>query len=430
MTNKDFEAFLQDVLDRRFARNAAAFHALLFDLWVKYQDDNKKVIEEVQGRIASKLAADFHATFEEGQFVENTIDKEMLALFCAFPRFTFREFRIGSKHVGADRLDKDPGTRVFHDFGVVSPCPDGIMLGYPLTRRGIGSDPDETVVPPWSYDMAVSKLAYAFHEPGIRASFLQHVAQHRQRPSPAAGSDGQAVARGLEDASASLDYLWNWIRESVKQSIIKVAEQRDTPSFYNDIQTFYGEGAIHVYSTTSGLVVIEEYTGGDEQKKSLQRKAYFDALGGSRIPIYYELDPRSTARGTLKKSKRSDEDNATHFARFLMRPNIEVSEGDFDSPREAWKKRYTLVSSSCGVAYSQRNPELKKDDKISNGMTAGKQIFLQLGQEAYNVADKFYRAETESGKTVFKRMGDALAEDEAFALALGKIREWRKSYLT
>jgi hypothetical protein len=149
------------------------------------------------------------------------------------------------------------------------------------------------------------------------------------------------------------------VKNALKEDIV---EYRDHLYFYNLAKNLYCPKAkeIIVFSTTSGLVIPSEYKG-YLSTKSHYRKEYFDrGIKSSSPTVYYQWDGETTSKqlwrymdGVFNKDKFNKSVNL--FTEFLLKPNIIISQGNFNEC--PLKKYFTISSPSFGTLFSFRDDE-------------------------------------------------------------------------
>ncbi len=325
-------------------------------------------------------------------------------------------------HIAA--LNRSSALRFTHDFGITSPTDGGnIQLGYLTERwnRRFPSNPSEALC-----------NAMPFFWPSVyREAYRQDIAAIQGRLFPTSHH-----ATTPANPSAWADYaetLLGWCRDVLAEAFlhrndhfINMPNSRD---FYIRIQQCYATStpeafSIFVFSTTSGLVIKDQFLGSDALQLDPYRPTYFETLRNCTGSIYYQLDPRTTVLGAkgLKQSPLPREQHVYHLASFLCIPNLELSEANFDTPETRWRKHYTLVNSNHDVAYSSRGEQLKH---ISNGVIATPSHWKAIRKQPHRVIAHVYREQLKPHQ-VIKHMNEALSPNEAVARAQETFSRWEK----
>jgi hypothetical protein len=223
-------------------------------------------------------------------------------------------------------------------------------------------------------------------------------------------------------------YFCDVIAAANKQSDPWFVNLQNAVDFYTRIQKLYASEAadrhqVFVFSTTSGLVVKEQYLGSDTMKTSQFRRPYFDFLRNSRAQIFYQFDPQTTWHGEkgIARSPLPLREHEEHFARFLQLPNLEVSELAFGTAETRWRREYTIVTSRGEVAFSSRSPEVKE---ISEGLIATDGFWAKEELQPYKAIQCLYREQLPCGRTV-KAIGEVLSPGEARQRAAETFRRWQ-----
>lgn len=366
----------------------------------KRSDEKEEVFRELEKKIK-----DAHEALFKGTKEREVLSEDDYRLFTKLPKFELDELRIGRHKIDSSRLDKEDATKLLYYFGILSREDGKITIGLPFSGKGLKFL--EVL------EEAILNFAPLFVSPKHRALFLKRVTSARGERDVSDEIERE-FDLSLEQTNDKLTFIYEVsivLGELFDDRFQHIGHPED---FYKNLQIFYAPSSkkVHVYSTTSGLVVWEEYEGRDypEPRKNRYRRTYFDFLRVSDVEIFYQLDPFTTAKA-LFNSRKSLEESAEHFSKFLQRPNMEISIADFS--KAEWKKFYTLVSPRCGIAFSTREPELKR---ISKGVIAS-----SLGVNMYPIIEEYYERED---KDVIKPLGKELSGKEAEELAMEVIDRW------
>ncbi len=232
------------------------------------------------------------------------------------------------------------------------------------------------------------------------------------------------------------EFLRQYMRDVLRsaESITKswFVNLPEAEKFYLHIQTLYGPDGngflpeVFVFSTTSGLVVKEQYHGSNIMQTSRWRRDYFEFLRTSGCKIYYQLDPKSTWKSPkgLNSSQLPMEAHQRHFASFLQIANLELTETSFELPENAWRREYTIVSSRGEVAFSNRSMAAKE---ISEGLIATKRFYDQTLKDPFPIIRTLYDHQLRPSQ-IIKKLGESLTESEANERASETFQRWRLEF--
>lgn len=371
------------------------------------QQEGKR--EEVWATLREVVEENRRKAFFKEASIDNVFSPEHLQLFGQLPAIDFDEIRVNGKRIGPNRLKREEATRVLEHLAVVSRLGRRIMLGYPYWVKDASGN--KTLFST-SLPEALMKLAAFFRPPKYRTMFCRHMAETRGEEFV----DMEWPEFTPEVNEKGLAFIY----ELVNDSKDKFHQQKQATDFYNDVCRFYHNSAekVYVFSTTSGLVIIDEYRGNMELGKNPYRKVYFDQIYKTDIEVHYQLDPRTTIR-CLQDSKWRFEENAEHFGRIMRKPNIEITEADFS--KASWKKYYTLSSPTIGVNFSTRG----KGKKIQHGISVD--MWDDPQESVFSDIQKCYMKGAQ--KEPIKPLGLSLTPKEAEDLAVEVLERWRKQYL-
>lgn len=341
--------------------------------------------------------------------IDRVFSTEHLNLLNELPLVEFDEIKVSGKRIGPNRLKKEDATRVLEHFAFISRLGRKIMLGYPYWVKDASG---KKSLFPSSLPEALVKLTAFFRSPKYRAMFCRHMAEFRGEEFV----DMELPEFTPEVAGKALEIIHQMVNDSKDQ----FRQQKQATDFYNEVDKFYHNLAekVYVFSTTSGLVIKDEYLGNIATGKNPYRKVYFDAIYNTDIEVHYQLDPRTTIR-SLEGSKWSFEENVKHFSRILGKPNIEITEADFSEAK--WKKYYTLSSPTLGVNFSNR----REGKKIHHGINVN--MWDTPQESAFSdVQEHFMKGA--KGEPV-KPFGLSFSPQEAEDLALEVLERWRRQHL-
>ena len=204
-----------------------------------------------------------------------------------------------------------------------------------------------------------------------------------------------------------------------------------TSSAYYDIKHIYApEQDVFVFSTTSGLVVPQEFYGDISKKKNTYRPSYFldGILHGLRsgCRVHYQFSISSTSeelkKGRNKASNKSEFEEAAAgiLADFIMEPNLEITSV---KSLEADPRFWFTVSSRQWVAVTARDRTSKK---LVHGLLFDSLYFNMLldmvsAPQVTELAAQLNQQD--KTRTVIKPMGASMDHEEAMRQAMKIVRE-------
>ncbi|MBI1744409.1 hypothetical protein HYR54_15270 [Candidatus Acetothermia bacterium] len=383
--------FNQDTIDvlKRLYDEEQAFRLRTSDQRGEVTELLKKIADE---RIQSAI---------RGDSVDNVFLDPDLKHFSQYPEFSIKELKVRNSRIDASRLNQEDATRWLWLLGALSAKEDGIILGFPYSIR---DEKGNEVHFPSSYTEATLNLLTILLPQGFRESVLKSIAQFRGEqyipPSKLPEFDS------LDDAREELELVYDLLMARTEQEEFRQSKTPDI--YYRDMIGFYipFSQSVHVFSRTPGIVIPEEAAGSE------QRTLYFEFLKSSKVSIYYQLDPATTAQA-LASSKSNLEERIRHFAQFLSVPNIEVSSTDFN--KDKWKGLFTLTSLGCGAALSSRGGL-----KILRGVIANP--WKKVEEHLYHMVHDHYKKEDHQ---IIKGLGHTLTYEQALEVARDYLEQWQ-----
>lgn len=322
-----------------------------------------------------------------------------------------------TKRLGYDDLESDLASLVLINLGFMSVDEGKIIPGW---QKNAGR------FLPSSVEAGLSALGIGFDTPNLRRAYLEKV------------SRAQNIKRRIiSDVEEKLSEITNKINSSMLREtgydLRKLAKEEfidcgNSTQFYGGITSLYTESSefVYVFSTTSGLVIPEEYHGNEAKGKDEYRQKYFDqGIGSGLAKVAYQWDPYTTGKRlwewmgrehNVEKRRRAE----NLLASFLELPHlVELSEADFSKDPYSWKKHFTLVSPGFNIVFSVRDDT----KKISHGLLANpenkytteliERIRKELGAEGdtiFNIVSFCHKA---GEKTVLKAPNEILSSTQA-----------------
>jgi hypothetical protein len=337
----------------------------------------------------------------------DVVPEEVFRTLAEMDRLTFDSVDIGKVKIHGKDLHKHPDTAPLFYAGVygwASKEDRKVALGYTI-GDGMERMPDSISLSLKNIDNLFSGRTYR----SLLAHQLSH--QYGLDVSNVPPLDSWSISE--EDFSHCLKLL----NEAVSYLRRKYGERftaiQDVFTFYEQAISLYTPSSekIYIYSTTSGLVVPEEYFGDTRQMKSDYRRKYFDTgIAGKQageLPKLYQWDKDTTARSLWEGFRRKSKDGfgdmykksaADILTQFLMVPNLEISEASFDSA--PWKK-YMTLNTAKSILFSVRDKEIKQ--KIAHGFLAAVEGLLP---------EKLKTASTQKHENLFHFVEDQYAHEQ------------------
>lgn len=399
----------------------------IVDLVRRYQDDHAAETAAILADIDVRLKNHTRRVLFDRSTDGEPLSPELIALLNTLPGPTIRTlphpYDAALRHPESHRA-----TSALYSLGFFSRSEDGLVLGYPTPDL---RNPHGRALNRFFLQDALFQLVVLFLPHELRSLYLRHVSESRGESPPDDVPGRPQVSATTMRQFLELNYQSVFRCDARLAAASKVAckrPQRDAFQFYIHNGQFYmqEDAPVHVFSGTSGLVVYEELRGDSRRHKNPARRTYFNRLFQSKSPVYYQLDPRTTWRDGVLRSRRPLKVHAEVFAKALANPNIEVSLADFSAKENSWKLFYTLSSPRCGVAYSGRRDQVKQ---IAHGLVDGAmppQERIDTEKTAYDCIHAMYVDEV-AAIPPLKPLGP-MAADAAYELALRTLRKWKQDY--
>jgi len=259
----------------------------------------------------------------------------------------------------------------------------GITPDRLITTGNLKANPEDPYIPS-NLCISLLNLGNLFDKADFRNIIIKHVRRLY-------GLEGRRYYFGpmLSEEEKDEFYLQlKYLLYNIKWEFREQAEDLgDSHTFYNRSLSLYvpPSGTIHVFSTSSGIVIPEDYRGDIKKEKNPYRRKYFNegiaAPNANKLPKYYQWDSEGTAKGLWEgyeekgESKDYKKEAIEILAKFLKVPNLEITEAPF---REApWKEFFTLVTDKT-LVLSERG-EIRK---INHGLMVDDEL-LKTKKEIY-----------------------------------------------
>lgn len=367
---KEFQKFISGLLEKGIINKKEADYLMAFtELYVNFQEKSGKTKKEIYCEIGNEIGKKLLENIIEkkgGKF----LDQNLLELLKEVPGIKLSDI----KGLTPSRLTWE---KLFQlaVFGLTDD--KFITTGY------LKNKPDDPYIPT-NLCFALLNLGNLVDDDDLRSIVLNKVLELYGLKRGSYSLPTKINAGIRDEFYQHLKYLLYRIKWKFKEN---VEDLQDSLVFYNRSLALYSPeaGSMNIFSTSSGIVIPEEYRGDRIKKKNPYRKKYFDVGIGSpnayQLPKYYQWDSEVTAKNLWKRyleAKKSQEyrDEAVDvLAKFLQVPNLEITEAPFKE--EPWKVFFTLVSDKT-LVLSERG-ELRK---INHGFMVDEDI-LKENREVY-----------------------------------------------
>lgn|GEM_PF-6482410 len=368
---KEFQKFVSGLIDREIITREEADHITAFvELYVRFQEKAGRSKEESYAEIGNEIGKKLLENMiekGEGRF----LDQNLLELLKNVPGIKLSDI----KGIGPSLLSRE---RLFQlaVFGLTDD--KFITTGY------LKNKPDDPYIP--------TNLCFAFLNLGnlVDDEDLRNIVLNKVLELYGLRRGSYSLRKGIseemrEEFYLHLKYLLFRIKSTFKEGIENL---QDSLVFYNRSLALYcpEAGSMNIFSTSSGIVIPEEYRGDPNKKKNPYRKKYFDTGIGStnayQLPKHYQWDSELTAKNLWKgyleanKSRGYKDEAVGVLSRFLQVPNLEITEAPFRD--EPWKVFFTLVSDKT-LVLSERG----ESRKINHGFMVDED-FLKKNREVYD----------------------------------------------
>lgn len=253
-----------------------------------------------------------------------------------------------------------------------------ITTGYFKSRR-------EDPFIPTNLVMAYLGSSTLYDDENLRNMVINKIKEMYGLPQPKIRFKSPSSPEMIGKLDSHLKYLVFRIKHAYKESFECL---QDSLVFYNRSLALYTRESVsmNIFSTSSGIVIPEEYRGDVLAKKNPYRRKYFDrgiaSASAYDLPKFYQWDSETTPKNLYKGfasalDKESYKNEAVQIlSRFLMLPNFEITEAPFIE--DPWKIYFTLVSDKS-IVFSERG-EMRK---INHGYIIDEDI-LKLKKDVYN----------------------------------------------
>lgn len=367
---KEFQKFISGLLEKGIINKKEADYLMAFtELYVNFQEKSGKTKKEIYCEIGNEIGKNLLENIIEkkgGKF----LDQNLLKLLKEIPGIKLSDI----KGLTPSRLTWE---KLFQlaVFGLTDD--KFITTGY------LKNKPDDPYIPT-NLCFALLNLGNLVDDDDLRSIVLNKVLELYGLKRGSYSLPTRINAGIRDEFYQHLKYLLYRIKWKFKEN---VEDLQDSLVFYNRSLALYSPeaGSMNIFSTSSGIVIPEEYRGDRIKKKNPYRKKYFDVGIGSpnayQLPKYYQWDSEVTAKNLWKRyleAKKSQEyrDEAVDvLAKFLQVPNLEITEAPFKE--EPWKVFFTLVSDKT-LVLSERG-EVRK---INHGFMVDEDI-LKGNREVY-----------------------------------------------
>jgi len=391
---KEFKEFISGLLEKGIINNREADYLTAFtELYVDFQEKSGKTKEEIYSEIGNEIGKRLLENIIEkkgGKF----LDQKLLKLLEEVPGIKLSEIKgLTPSRMTYEKLFQ---LAVF-----------GLTEDKFITTGYLKNKPEDPYIPT-NLCFALLNLGNLVDDEDLRSIVLNKVLElyGLKRGSYSLPTN---ISAGIRDEFYQyLKYLLYRIKWTFREN---VEDLQDSLVFYNRSLALYSPeaGSMNIFSTSSGIVIPEEYRGDQIKKKNPYRRKYFDEGIGSpnayQLPKYYQWDSEVTAKNLwkryleAKRSREYREEAVGTLAKFLQVPNLEITEAPFRE--EPWKVFFTLVSDKT-LVLSERG----EARKINHGFMVDEDI-LKTEKSVYDQIASLL-GKTENGiigniKSVYKR---------------------------
>lgn len=321
---KEFQKFISGLLEKGIINKKEADYLIAFtELYVNFQEKSGKTKKEIYCEIGNEIGKNLLENIIEkkgGKF----LDQNLLKLLKEIPGIKLSDI----KGLTPSRLiwEKLFQLAVF-----------GLTDDKFITTGYLKNKPDDPYIPT-NLCFALLNLGNLVDDEDLRSIVLNKVLELYGLKRGSYSLPTKINAGIRDEFYQHLKYLLYRIKWKFKEN---VEDLQDSLVFYNRSLALYSPeaGSMNIFSTSSGIVIPEEYRGDRIKKKNPYRKKYFDVGIGSpnayQLPKYYQWDSEVTAKNLWKRyleAKKSQEyrDEAVDvLAKFLQVPNLEITEAPF-----------------------------------------------------------------------------------------------------
>jgi len=391
---KEFKEFISGLLEKGIINNREADYLTAFtELYVDFQEKSGKTKEEIYNEIGNEIGKRLLENIIEkkgGKF----LDQKLLKLLEEVPGIKLSEIKgLTPSRMTYEKLFQ---LAVF-----------GLTEDKFITTGYLKNKPEDPYIPT-NLCFALLNLGNLVDDEDLRSIVLNKVLElyGLKRGSYSLPTN---ISAGIRDKFYQyLKYLLYRIKWTFREN---VEDLQDSLVFYNRSLALYSPeaGSMNIFSTSSGIVIPEEYRGDQIKKKNPYRRKYFNVGIGSpnayQLPKYYQWDSEVTAKNLwkryleAKKSREYIDEAVGVLAKFLQVPNLEITEAPFRE--EPWKVFFTLVSDKT-LVLSERG----EARKINHGFMVDEDV-LKTEKSVYDQIASLL-GKTENGiigniKSIYKR---------------------------
>jgi len=353
------------ILTKKEAGNLEFFVENYASFQEKIGRTKKDVYMEIGAKIADKLLENI-VEKKGGKF----LDEKILNLLKEIPDIKLRELKgLKSSELSREKL---------FQIAVFGLTPEKL-----ITTGYLKAKPEDPYFPS-NLLISLINLGSLFDKSNFRDIIIGHVQKLYGLKGELYPFEGSVTEEERDEFYLKL----KWLLFKVKWSFHEDVENlRDSLTFYNRSLGLYIPASenINIFSTSSGIVIPEEYRGDVKTEKNPYRRKYFDegiaAKNAYDLPKHYQWDSEGTAINLWKRHVERDRSEEYKneaievLAKFLQTPHLEITEAPFK--HEPWKEFFTLVTQKTYVL-SERG-DIRK---INHGIMINDDV-LKTNKEIY-----------------------------------------------
>jgi len=396
-------------------RDEANLVIALAERYAEFQETQGKKKEEAYALIGEKLSEKILENVSQKK-AGGLVDEKMMELLKNIPCIKLPEL----KGKGALDLTK---TRLF--FVAVL----GLTDDKQITTGYLKANPEDPFIPT-NICFVPLNLGSFVDEKNLRDIVIDAVSKLYNLPRPLLYFREDVKPELREEFYDRTKVMLTRVKHKFKESIEPL---QDSLNFYNRSLMLYTpeSQSIHIFSTSSGLVIPEEYTGDPLKKKNPYRRKYFDegiaSPNAYTLPKYYQWDSETTPKNLWKsyaeaKDKERYKSQAVDvLAKFLQVPNLEITDAPFRE--DPWKIFFTLVSGKT-IVFSERG----EARKINHGLMVEEEVLKQnkeyydeiasyLGRREDGIIGSIKAAYSRTSAVIYKRLNEVWKPEDAKGLA-------------
>ena len=383
--------------------------------YAEFQEKFGKTKEEIYAEIGEDLSKKILENVSQKK-AGGLVDEKIMELLKNIPCIKLPEL----KGIGPLDLIK---TRLFY-LSVL-----GLIDRRFITTGYLKPRPEDPLIPT-NLSYVPLNLASFVDEKNLRDIVIDAVSGLYSLPRPSLYFREDIAQELREEFYDRIKVLLIRVKHKFKENIEPL---QDSLNFYNRSLALYTpeSESMHIFSTSSGIVIPEEYAGDLIKKKNPYRRKYFDkgiaSPSAYSLPKYYQWDSETTPKNLWKgymeaEDKEKYKERAVGvLTKFLQVPNLEITEAPFRE--DPWKIFFTLVSGRT-IVFSERG----EARKINKGIIVNQEVLKQnkeyydeiasfLGRREDGIIGSIKAAYSRRIVNIYKRLNDVWKPEDAEKLA-------------